>query len=671
MRKKIIITSILLFLGFLTYQVYVFYISPTNNLQSIYLIPKDAVYIVETQKPIDNLDKISQSEIWKHLQTNDYFNDLTKGLNKLDTLFNQKKKLFNIIGNRSLLISAHMYKEKAYGLFYVVDLQKISKLKLLKNNLKSFVNDNFRVSSRKYHSHEITEIYDKKSRETLSIAFIKNQLIASYVHKLVESSIDEFEEPIIGRDLNFIEINKKVGFDAMFRLYFQYDYLDDYMRYFSDKSNNIVSNLSKNLTYSGFNFNLKSNNVIFATGYTNTNQKTAGYLKALQKSGKGKRTIAKIAPKRTAFYLSFGFDSFAEFYTNFENIQKENSKQFAIYQDNIDKIENLLKISIKDNFISWVDDEIALLQLQSSINKDENEIALVLKATEISKAKENLDFILKRIKKRTPVKFKTINYKEHQINFMSIKGFFKVLLGNMFDKFDKPYFTIIDDYVVFSNHPNTLKSIIDDYLNKETLSKSNDFQSFNNYFDKKSSVFAYINTPTLYKNLYAFADKNTKKKILKNKDYIICFPQIGFQFTPYDNMFESKFVVSYQDPEIVKNKDQYRNLPFIGPATIQSQNNSNNTISSNQNLIVIDNDNLFKIAPINPNDLNADEYKINYTTGNIHIKVPLKNGMKHGMYRLYYPNGKIKLKGRFKKDKQTGTWRYYDVDGKLIAKKRF
>lgn len=667
MKKKIFITSTLFVLGFVLYQLYVFFLSPTDNLQSIYLIPKDAVYFIETREPIDNLDEISKSDIWKHLQTNDYFNELTKGLNKLDTVFHQKKKLFNIIGNRSLLISVHMYQEKAYGLLYIVDLQKIAKLKLLKKHLKSVVNNNFSVNNRRYHNHQITEIYDKKTRETLSISFIKNQVIASYVHTLVEASIDQYEEPAIGRDLNFIEIKKKVGYDDMFRLYFQYNYLDDYMRYFSDKSNNIIDNLSKNLTFSGFNFDLNRKNTMLATGYTNTNQKTASYIKALQKSGKGKRTISKIAPKRTAFYMSFGFDSFTEFNSNFESVQKNDSKKFTTYQNNIDRIENLLKINITDNFISWVDDEIALLQLQSSITKNENEIALVLKANNIKKAKTNLNFILKQIKKRTPVKFKTINYKEHEINFMSIKGFFKILLGNLFNDFDKPYFTIIDDYVVFSNHPNTLKGIIDDYLAKETLSKSDDYKSFNKYFDKKSSIFAYINTPTLYKNLYAFADKNTKQKILKNKDYIICFPQIGFQLTPYINMFESKLVVSYQDPEIVKNKEQYKNLPFIGPLTSQT----NNPLVTDTNLLVVNTDNLFKISPINPNDLNDDEYRINYTNGNTHIKVPLKDGMKHGMYKLYYPNGKIKLKGKFKKDKQVGTWRSYGVDGELIGKKKF
>ncbi|MCF6350781.1 MAG: DUF3352 domain-containing protein [Flavobacteriaceae bacterium] len=665
MKKKIITTTLLLFFSFISYQSYLFFIVSTDSLQSIYLIPKDAIYVLETRKPIDNWDKISTSEIWKHLQKNEYFNELTESLNELDGVFNQKKKVFNFIGNRSLLISAHMIKKKEYALFYVLDLQKFSKLTLLKNHLNTFVNKNFRFSKRSYHNEIINEIYDKTSRKTLYITFIKNQLIASYTHVLVEASIDQYQEPIIGRDLSFIEIHKKVGYDDLFRLYFQYDYLDDYMYYFSDKPNDILNLISKSLVYSGFSFDLKSDNFIYANGFTNTNQNTTSYLKALQKSGKGKIEIAKIAPKRTAVYVSFAFNSFIEFYKNFEVIQKENPKQYKTYQDNLDKIENVLKINIKDNFMSWIGNEIALLHMQSSDKtSNENEVALVIKTNSIKDAQTNLDFILKQIKKRTPVKFKQINYKDHKISFLAIKGFFKFFLGKLFQEFDKPYFTFIDDCIVFSNHPSTLKNIINDYVKKNTLHNAKDYQSFISNFDKKSSFFTYINTPTLYKGLKNYVDKNTINKLEKNKNYIICFPQIGFQLTPYVNLFESKLVVNYQDPKIVKTKEQFKEMTLIGPT-------KNQITTATNNLLSIDKERIFNISEVYLNNLNDNTYLKKYTSGKTHIKLIFKNGMKHGKYREYYPNGKTKISGKFRKDIQIGTWRYYSINGNLIFKKKF
>lgn len=660
-KKRVFLTILLLILGYVGYQAYSFFLSPSSNLRSVYLIPKDAVILVETQEPVENWDKIRESEIWKHLQKNAYFSDLTESIQEMDAIFHKKKKLFKMFGTRSLVFSIHMYKKKEYGLFFVIDLKKIAKLNTLKEYLNTVLDDNYVLSRREYHGEEIIELYDKKSKETLHMSFIKNQLIASYTHTLVEASIDQYKEPIIGRDLNFIAVKKHTGYDDMFRLYLQYDYLDDYLRYFSDQPNEWAKTLSKNLEFSGFTFDLESNNTITAKGYTNISEDNIGYLKALQKSGTAKRTIATIAPKQTALYTSFGFDSFSEFYGNFENILKEKEASYTSYKTNYEKIEKFLKINIQENFIDWIGDEIAFLQIQPTVKTQKNDLALVVKADDIDSAKENLAFVQKQIRKRTPVKFKQINYKEHEINFMSIKGFFKLFIGGMFAKFDKPYFTIIDDYVVFSDKPKTLKRIIDDYEAKSTLANADDYQHFNRYFDSKSSVFTYINTPILYKNLYAMADAKTKVSMRKNKDFIICFPQLGFQLSPDDDMFESKLAVFYQDAELVKSKEQFK--VSYGPG-----NQIDNALKPTNILALKD---VFKVKAIFPDDLNADEHIEKYKSGEIHIKVGLKDGQKHGRYYEYYPNGEIKIKGRFKNDQQSGTWKHYDENGDFVKKKKF
>lgn len=667
MKKKNIIKLLLLGgISYIIYQVVSFYLPTTNKLQSIYLIPKDAIFILETDEPIDTWETISKSTVWNHLQTNDYFSKLTSNITNLDKIFNKQKNLIDFVGNRDLYVSIHMVSKKKYGVFFTIDLQKISKLNLLKNHLESFTNNSFNITKRKYHDYTINEITDKKTYETLYISFIDNQMIASYTHKLIEAAIDQHKEPFIGRDLNFIEVMQKVADKDLFRLYVQYKYLDDYMYYFVNQPNSTVKEISNTLKFSGFSFDLKNDNTIYAKGYTNVNDHSQSYLKALQNSGKGTHNIAQIAPERTAIYLSFGFDSFAEFYKNFKEIQQENPKVFKTYQDNLDKIQNFLDIDINTNFISWMDDEIAILHMESPTkNIVKTETALVIKSNSISKTKKNIAYVLDKVKKKTPVKFKKIKYKDHEINFLSIKGFFKLLLGSYFKEFDKPYFTFIDDYVVFSNYPTTLKRIIDDNENNNTLNKSKDYQEFNRNFEKKSSVFAYINTPTLYENLLQITDKNTKAKIKKNKNYIICFPQIGFQLTPYSTLFETKLVINYQDPKLVLQKDQFKEV------TVKDFDLTDYHPKPTNQIIKIDEKELFTPKKIYLTNLDTDEYVKKYSNGKKQISVKIKNGKKNGRYKEYYPNGELKLTGKFKNDKQTGTWKAYNIKGKLIKKKRF
>ncbi|PWL39556.1 DUF3352 domain-containing protein [Flagellimonas aquimarina] len=658
-KKRFLFTILALLLIYIGYLLYILVLSPKTNLQSIYLIPRDAVFVIESEKPVESWQKVSESKAWQHLQKNGYFAELTENIQKVDTVFNNNHKLFEFFDGRSLFISIHMVSEKDYGIFYVLDLKRIAKLKLLKTYLNTLLNDNYSLSKRNYHEHEILEVYDRKNKETMYLSFVKNQLVASYTHTLVEASIDQYEEPLLGRNLNFIEVNKKVGYEDLFRLYLQYDFLDNYYKRFSNKPSDWVNRISENFLFSGFSFDLDKNSTITANGYSNISSTNHNYLEALQKSGKAKRTIPGIAPKRTALYVSYGFDSFSEFYENFETVQKDNPEQFNTYQEGIEKVEKFLKINVKENFISWIDDEIALLQIKSEISKGKNDLALVLKTNAIDNAKTNLDFVLKQIKKKTPVKFKAITYKEHEIHFLSIKGFFKILLGNRFKEFDKPYFTIIDQYVVFSDNPNTLKSIIDDFVVEETLSSSEDFKDFDKNFKSESSLFVYSNIPVLYDNMYSLADGSTRIQLRKNKDFIICFPQIGFQLTPDDNLFESRLVVNYQNVEEVKTKSQFKEGASVLKTTVQSAKTKQIT------------DAVFNLKPIYPTDLNAKSFHRNYSNGKLRFEVELKDGLKHGRYTEFYSNGNEKMTGRFKKDEQVGTWRYYDAAGELVRKKRF
>jgi hypothetical protein len=644
---------------YLCYLAYIFILSPKTNLQSIYLIPKDAVFVVESEQPVESWKKISESEAWHHLQKNEYFAELTENIQKVDTVFQNNHNLFEFFDGRSLFISVHMISQKDYGIFYVLDLKRIAKLQLLKSYLNTLLNEDYVLSKRTYHDHEILEVHDRKSKETMHMAFIKNQLVASYTHTLVEASIDQYLEPVLGRNLNFIEINQKVGHEDLFRMYVQYNYVDDYIKRFTDQPSDWVKRASENFLFSGFYFDLDKNSTLVANGFTNIGSVNENYLEALQKSGTAERTIPQIAPKRTALYISYGFDSFSEFYKNFEMVQQNDPKQFESYQAGIEKVEKFLKIDVKENFVSWIGDEIALLQIQSHISKGKNDMALVLKANDSEKAQTNLDFVLGQIRKKTPVKFKAVNYKEHEINFLSIKGFFKVLLGNRFEEFDKPYFTQIQDYVIFSDNPNTLKTIIDDLVAGETLSTSEEFRKFNDRFESESAVFVYSNIPVLYDNMYALADAATKQKMRKNKDFIICFPQVGFQLTPEDNLFESRLVVNYQNVEEVKKNAQFEEKDQIRNPNTQNPNSTEIT------------DAVFDLKPMYPTDLNAKSFRRNYANGSLRFEVDLKDGLKHGRYTEYYPDGTEKITGRFRNDEQVGTWRYYNLEGKMVLKKRF
>lgn len=665
MNKKIIWTVIIALLGFILYQAYIFTLADEDNINPIYLIPKDAAIILQTERPIDTWDEINSSPIWHHFKTNNYLKKATKNLDGFNKLFKDQKEVIDFIGERDLLISIHSYKPKRYDLLYIIDLQKFSKLLFLKSAIQKLTDDNFRVTQRKYKEQEIIELYNKKDRETLYLSFVKNQLIASYTHVLVEQSIDQYLTPIIGRDLNFIEVKKETDTDGFFNVYVQYEFLDKYLACFTNTSNlKDFKAIKEALFYSGFDISIIEGVALQAIGYTNVNQTPQSFLKAIQNSGKGKRSIAKIAPRNTSLYLSFAFESFEEFHNNLETIEKENSTAFKSYTSQIKEIEQQLNIDFKKHIYSWIGNEIGLLHFNSNLSKNKKDIAAVIKADDIDDAKENLQHILSKIKENTPLKFKQINYKGYPIHYFDLKGFFKMLAGNTFAKMEKPYFTIIDDYVMFSTSPNTLKEIINNNLINYTLSESERFNDFNYHFENKSSVFAYAETANSYNDLLSLLDPKTKQQLRSNKNYFNSFSQVGIQLISTGNMFKSNITLSYQSPEEL--------TTYQKNETALKDELYKKLVPQKDSIIKENAETIFNIQAIHPSDLSAKNYKEYHDNKKLKFEVELDDGILDGDFKLYYYSGNLKLKGQFKNGKQSGTWRAYsDEKGKQIFKKRF
>lgn len=678
MKKKILLSILAVVVAVIGYTSYDYFLKPIESIKSIYLIPKDAIYIIEMEDAIGSWQKVSEHPMWSHLRKNAYFAELTESANSLDSLLKGNDVLSKLVGKRTILVSAHMFKRNDYDFVFAVDLQRQSKLPI-ESVIDAFIGKGYKVTKRDYKDQKIIELYDKESRETLYMSFIKNNFVGSYQSSLLEAAINQRNEPVIGLDVHYKDIAKQIDQDGMFRLYMQYSYLDEYMKAYMDEENEYVKQLSEQLHFTGLDCDLKDR-IIDMKGYTNINDTINSYLLAMLRSGKGAMDITNIAPQRTAFYMGLGFDSFSEFTENFGNLMKESTEDYDEYMENIQKIESFLDISLKDDFLGWVDDELAFIQTQPGKLGKDNEFAVVLKAKSGEEATERLQFVSDQIRKKTPVKFKEVKYKGYAINFLSVKGFFKILLGKFFSKLDKPYFTVIDDYVVFSNHPQTIKSIIDDYEAEKTLAKLEEFDTFRDEFKDKSNVFIYVQTPVLHQNLKGFVSKETWQDMDKNKEFIVCFSHVGFQLTKDGDMFSTRMASWYKDPvavaeeaKLLVEEAKAKLDTDLGQVIIKGTNGQDSTVTLNtkQMLNAIDEEEIIEITEVPIDDLSASKQEEKYEDGTIKASFKIKDGLKHGAYYEYHPNGNLKVKGKFDKDQRDGTWRMYDENGDLIKKERY
>lgn len=635
-------------------------LKPKEKYRQIYLVPANAAYIIETKNPFKSWEKIVYSDPWDLLSTNTFFAEVNKTVQHIDSTLGYKKWLFKLIGSPATTISCHKNKMGKYNFLYIIELGKFSEIHKLEHFFSSGLKNKMALTQRSYQNRTIYELFLKESGSYLFFFPFKNQLILSTDFYLIEASIKEMDQMTLGRDLSYMEIAQKIANRGIFRLYIQYSEFAKYIHSISGKTNTAMQSLFNTLIYSGFYFQMDDDGTLSLHGLSNTKDTVPHYLNALKHCGDGPFYNVGVIPETISAFVHMGFSDSDELY---EQLQTNiSTTQKAGYINRIEKIEKRLKINIKEHFFSWIDNEISIIQTPTSTSGSNDEFAVILKAKKSRLAQKNLNYITERIEQNMPVQFKSINYKDYTINYISIPGLFKLLFGNLLDKIEKPYYTIMDDFVIFSNHPQTLKKIIDCYLDRYTLSQSVNFYNFSKVFEKKAAVKLYVNLPEFYNNLSKHVSANLWQKIELNKDYLLSFPNLGIQVNEKDKLLLLDIYASFKeyvnpnstlDFTISKpvNKDMDKEQPLI-----QIEENDTATIEETDVIV---------------HDLDAKSQNAYYENGQLKVKMELKNGIKHGKYIEYYLDGTIKVQGKYRNGAQKGTWIYYTENGDIIRKASF
>ncbi|MCL1973681.1 MAG: DUF3352 domain-containing protein, partial [Bacteroidetes bacterium] len=630
------------------YFLYNLYVRPDHFLRQIYLVPKDAMYIIETDDPVHNWHKFAKTKAWQYLKEQRKMEEINQMGDKMDSILHVNKTLLEIFGKRNLIISAHKTRKSDYDFLFIVDVQKASKMELLKKQWERIGKaGNFRVTVRNFKGNEIWELFDPDDHSTLYLSLVNNHLICSYTGLLVERSMMEKEDPSIGRDLSYIEVSQKVKEGGLCKVYLNYSYLDDYIATLTGVSDPDIQEIVRPLSYTGLQFKA-SDEMLSFRGYTSLQDNTFdNYLPALLQSGSHWLTAQKVLSCRTAYYIEMGFDDPYTFINNLEQVLQKDQEAYHAFQKNWNLIENMLKIDIRNHFLSWMEGEVVFAQHTPGSLGRQNEFVAVIKMKNRKEAVNNLNTIEESIRKHMPVKFKTIEYEGYEVHFLEMKGFFRLLFGKMFAKLDKPYYTIIDDYAVFSNSTATLLSMIEDHRVGQTLENDREFQQFIQEFNKKSTVFAYLNTSKSFPLFQDLLAPSTWIDLQDNQNFVLCFPHTGFQLTAEEGMFDTRWFGSFRVPEEEWGDEEDEDDMFgvnFGDRT----------------------DTLHHLERFYVEKFAGNVYTEFYEDGTVKSRSELSKGIKHGKFRAFYPSGKLQVTGKFKRNQKSGTWNFYHENGMIF-----
>jgi len=734
--KKILKTLIFIILiGAGGFWVYIKYVSPVMVKKSMTMVPKDAIMVIETSNLTDAWAEISNSKMWTYLTKNPYFKDLDETIEILNEYLKDNIVVDKALRGRKLLMSLHMISKSEWDFLFVIDLKNIAQVKNL--GIKQILGlvEGYKIKEREFKGEKIIELSDiANPKNVIYMTISDNLLVVTFTGSLMEKSISQ--KPIQKNDFGYWAKNKsynnvvsKLYGEELFRLYFNYSQIDAFSMAYLTKKSEAIEMLAKSLTYTGFNVNFRDEFLSFK-GYTDIDS-VGSYVKAMANVPPGKMQSWRIMPNETALYFSMGFSEFSKFYDNLiSQYEKGNAEDMEDIKKKMAQIERLWKINLNEDFFSWIGKEIALVKLRPSKNTRMEDIVVSFQANDIDNAKKGLNHIMKQVQKRVKlVKFKPETYKNYEINYLEMPGFFRLFLGKMFKNLEKPFFTYIEDFVVFSNSANALKNTIDSYISGNTLDKNIDFVDFKDEFSNKSNIALFIRTPQIYENLYYYSNAKDRKDIKENKEFILSFEKIGFQLVSEGEMFKTTLLAKhnpdaiktdelekidnevsasnfredvaslsfkieldesflevdtiykeyYSDKKTIKLEGQINNGNLNGNwktyyknGNIKSSSNYENGRIDGEATFWYNTKNRTKRADVTfENNLIIDYYYEYYESGTQKAKIEYDDGVADGDAEFYYPNGKIKIEAEYKNNEKHGKWIYFNEKGEKIGKEKW
>ena len=659
--KRIRLIIILAILAFIVYYVLSLFLSPDRNIQQIYLVPKDAAVIIQTNEPVNDWNKFSKSEPWLCLKQAGPFAEISGNADMLDSMIQKNKNLLNLVGKREMIISIHKTRRNDWDFLIVLDLKETSKVKLLKEQIeKIYKLANNTVTQKNYKDVSILEIRDGQSRDILYTAFIDNHYVASYNIRLIEQSIDERENPSIGLNEAYIEVEKQVYGKGLCRIFLNYEYLPGFMEIYLQESSEYLNLFSKSMDFAGLYFNSYSDKIEIR-GNTIIKDDPDPYISALLRSGKHKMKAHEILSARTSFYVNIGFNNTAAFVKELEKALSSKSKEsYDSYASNIKRVESFFGISLKDNLLGWMSGEFVISQSEPGLLGREPERILIVKAKSIRNAKENMEILERAINKRSPLKIQSVIYKDYEINYVEMKDFFRPFFGKIMDKFETPYYTYLKEYVVFSNKSASLLSFIEDYEQNNLLVNEPGFEKILSGTDNNSTILAYVDMNKFFPQLQPLLGAESWNTVKSEKDILYSFPQWAFQITG-DNRNASMYLTAQYNPP----KDD----EVISPEEALLIEEENETEEE-------ENENISEKALMNElKRFYVEKFQGNilrefYPDGALMSETEIKDGLRNGRHREYFESGKLRLRGRYINNRPKGVWKYYTEEGKFEKRER-
>jgi len=223
-------------------------------------------------------------------------------------------------------------------------------------------------------------------------------------------------------------------------------------------------------------------------GFTQANDSSVNFLNLFSKQKPQAIELTKIIPSKTATLLFFGISNIKSFHHDYKKYLSAKMRS-QTYEQYIEGVNKKYHINIERSILEWIDNEMALVITEPSSADFTTNSYAVVRSNNIDEATHNLNAIVDSINKKNIESLDTLTYRNHIISYLNLPDLLPSLLGWPFNKIKTNYYTTIEDYIIFANTKDALKTFINDFESNKTLARDKNYKTFSENISNEANIY--------------------------------------------------------------------------------------------------------------------------------------------------------------------------------------
>ncbi|RZK21264.1 MAG: hypothetical protein EOO86_01770 [Pedobacter sp.] len=325
------------------------------------------------------------------------------------------------------------------------------------------------IKSKKYISLVKKDLYHIKLNDSVSAyANVKDRVITlSTSLKLInDAAIRLTENPFT----DYIKENNGTTKSALAQIYVNFNQAPLLLKnVLAENINGNISFLNKQNSFASLNYNFSKERILFNGNTTLKNEND--YLKLFEKSIAQSTTIQNILPENTASYTLYAINDYSSWHKDFIAQQTKLNGVKKI-ESIINNVKNEYRTDLNSIFPVYTKNEFTIFQLKTA------EKLAAIQLSNGEKVKQLLFDV-------------STDYND-EIKIFKSSNVLYSYYGEPFKNFSRPYYCIIDNYLIVANYASTLQSFLNSYKSNKLLIQNAEYLDAMNQISSTSNVTFYV-----------------------------------------------------------------------------------------------------------------------------------------------------------------------------------